>query len=74
MATQQKNFASSSAARPSDLKRCKQDLRFLLGHLSRTMPAQQAAFQSVLLLHFQEAAMTSIPNKQLKGVSRHGRR
>ena len=74
MATSQKTLRSSSAAPQADLKRCKQDMRFLLGHLSRTMPAQQTAFQSVFLLHFQEAAQISTPHKHPKGASHHGRR
>ena len=72
MATKRQH--SSSTSEKEDLRRCRQSLRRLLGDLGQTMPTQQPAFQSALLLHFYRAShRVGLTHKPTEGVSHHGR-
>ena len=74
MATKRQVPPSHAGAQKDDLTRCKRNLRLLLGHLSQSLPQHRTAFQSVFLLHFQQAVDNPNFIKQSKGAFHHGRR
>jgi len=68
MAIKRHSSPSYAAAQRQEVRGGRQQMRRLLGHLAQSLPAHQAAFQSVCLLHFQQAASVSLPIKRLKGA------
>ena len=87
MAPKQRDAHPSSPVKSEDLRVCKQRMRLLMGLLGQSLPEQQSALQSVLLMNFHRAAHGAGPGSQVqssfhnplsqkphRGAAHHGRR